>query len=679
MASEVNLQEFVAGFILEADEHLHSVNHNLVLVSEALRAGRLEPRAVRELFRSFHTIKGLASMVGAGPIVDISHELEGLLRTADRAGGQLSEVALDLLVKGTQVIEERVKSIPKVGVSGIQKISSRLIQELIHLQSSDLPKTKPSAGQDLQLPKEILSSLTVGDREQVLQGLAAHRKLILVDFEPSPENMAVGLNITTIRERIHKIAELIKVAPHSAVRAPTGIAFYLLILTELNLEDIATVLGVSGNAINEVEVKEPVASDEEKALLSILEEDDFEDQTSSTESESASVRVNIRKLDEVLERLSELIVTRSKLTKITEKMSAKGIDTRELNAIVSENGRQLKRLRTAVTQARMVSLAELLQRLPLVVRGLTKDLGKSIDVFIQAGSAEVDKAVADKIFPAIIHIIRNSVDHAIESKTERKNSGKDETGVITVHCEDSSGTALTITIKDDGRGIDREAVARKSGQPVANKNEELLKQICTPGLSTREDVSLTSGRGMGMDIVKKTLEMLGGSLSLSTQEGKGTVFILRVPVSITIIDVMSFISGGQVFVAPVAMIDEILEVDPTRLSLSPSITGHGPQPRLLSRRGETIPFLVLESVLKNQPEQTIPSRAIVVNQLNGAVAFGIDRMLGQQEVVIRPLDDSLIRTKGMNGATDLGDGHPTLVLDLASLGAEYASTAEVHL
>lgn len=679
MASGSSMQEFVTGFIMESEEHLHSINKNLVAVAQALNGGRLDPRSVRELFRSLHTIKGLASMVGAGPIVDISHEMEGILRTADRSGGQLTEAALDLLLVGTKAIEERIGIVSKHGVSGIPKAPARLLADLIQFQSSAQPQLKAKSSAELNLPEEILRSMSASDTEQAQQGIATHRKLILIDFEPSPERAAQGLNITSVRERLAKIAELVKVAPHASGSAPTGIAFYLLVLSDLSPSDVANALSLALEAVCEVQPKEISSIVVDHSEQPAFEDDLFETENTSTDLENSSIRVDIRKLDEVLERLSELIVTRSKLTKIVAKLSAAGADTRELNTVVAENGRQLKRLRAAITEARMVSLSELLQRLPLVVRGLTKSSDKKVDIFIQAGSAEVDKAVADKIFPAIVHIIRNSVDHAIESKAQRKKSGKDETGVITVNCDDSSGTTLTITIKDDGTGIDREAVARKCGQSVAKTNDELLRQICTPGLSTREDVTLTSGRGMGMDIVKKTVEMLGGGMALQTAEGTGTTFTIRVPVSITIVDVLSFESAGQIFVAPVAMIDEIVEVDPEKLPPSPALNKSGPQPRLLNRRGDTIPFLVLDSVLNNRPDQIIPNRALVVNQLNGAVAFGVDRMLGQQEVVIRPLDDSLVRTRGMNGAADLGDGFPTLVLDLASLGAEFATTPEVKL
>ena len=189
-----------------------------------------------------------------------------------------------------------------------------------------------------------------------------------------------------------------------------------------------------------------------------------------------------------------------------------------------------------------------------------------------------------------------------------------------------------------------------------------------PGLSTRDGVTQTSGRGMGMDIAKKTVEMLGGRLSLQSTPGTGSTFILRVPVSVTIIDVFSFIADGQTFVAPVSTIEEIIEIDQERMVRSPVPQSRGPRPLLVQRRDDTIPLLSLGSLLKKEHGTKVPPKALVVRQSGRAIAFGVDRMLGQQEVVVRPLDENLFRLPGMAGATDLGDGRPTLVLDLLTLG-----------
>lgn len=663
MGGRVDLKEFVAGFILEADEHLHSVNSNLVATTEALKQGRAEPRAVRELFRSLHTIKGLASMVEAEPIVDLAHEMEGILRAADRAGGRISEKALDLLVQGTRAIEERVQAISKVGVSGIPKASTQMLEALALVQDGPSRASKAS-DHVLSLPDDVLRVLSASDCEQAVQAIKGGKRAIVIEFQPSPAKAEKGLNITFMRERIAKLGELIKVVPRSSPGAPTGIGFSLLLATGASDLEISDALEGAADSIQAIEATEPAAAALESEALS-----DTEEAPEWLTSDQSSIRVDIRRLDEALERLSELVVTRSKLARVSATLGASGADTRELNAIIAENSRQLKRLRAAITQARMVPLADLFQRLPLVARGLTRDSDKSVNVELQAGTAEVDKAVADRIFPAVVHLVRNAIDHGIEPVAERKLANKPDAATLSVVCDDSSGTSLVVTVSDDGRGIDREAVARKAGRPVAKNDEELLRQIVMPGLSTRGDVTHTSGRGMGMDIVMRAIELLGGTLMLKTVEGKGTTFSIRVPVSVTIVDVLSFVSGDQVYVVPVAMIDEIIEVEPSRLVESPVPGQKGPRPKLIQRRDEAIPLLDLDSLLKHATDGGLPTRALVVNHGRRAIAFGVDRMLGQQEVVVRPLDDVLVRAPGMAGATDLGDGRPTLVLDLATLGA----------
>ncbi|MGE0528127.1 MAG: chemotaxis protein CheA [Bdellovibrionales bacterium] len=674
MSSPVDLKEFVAGFIVEAEEYLHTINRNLVTVSESIKKGKPEPRAIRELFRSLHTIKGLASMVGAEPIVDLSHEMEGLLRVADRAGGRLAEPFLDLLLQGTRAIEERVRVVSKSGVAATPAAPPELLDELALAQSH--AHSSQSSAMELALPGEIQRTLSASEREQMVQARQSGRKIVLLEFQPSVERADAGLNITSLRERLGKCGDLVKVIPRSSPTAPTGISFVLLLITDADNERLSLASGLPLDGIMDVEPAPgpapgpaPDRHSDAGADASFDPSRPLNDLEEWVPSGEASVRVDIRRLDEVLEQLSGLVVTRSKLTRVAADLYARGVDTRELNAVITENVRQLRRLRASVMKARMVPLSELLQRLPLVVRGLTKDTGKSVNVVVHGGSAEVDKAVADKIFPAIIHLVRNAVDHAIEPRLERRSVGKPEAGTLQILSDDSSGTNLVLTVKDDGRGIDRISVARRAGLEEARSEDELLQQIAIPGLSTKEGATHTSGRGMGVDIVKRTVESLGGVLSLSTEKGHGTSFTLRVPVSVTILDVFSFTSGDHVFATPVAMVDEIIEVNGKKLATSPAPEQKGPTLRLIERRGESIPFVCLQAVLEKKTGNMESPKALVVNQHRGAFAFGVDRILGQQEVVLRPVDHNLLHVSGLAGATDLGDGKPTLVLDLASLGA----------
>ena len=376
-------------------------------------------------------------------------------------------------------------------------------------------------------------------------------------------------------------------------------------------------------------------------------------------------------------------------------------------------------------RARMVPVRELLERLPLVVRGITRTSGKKVRVDIEGGGAgfaggggtregrsigdlELDKSVADRVFPALVHLVRNAVDHGIETPPERVRLGKPEEATIRVSCFERSNRQLEVAISDDGRGIDAEKLARKAGREVPKTEAALLDLLTVRGLSSRDEATTTSGRGLGMDIVKRiAVDQLGGELLLQTRPGAGG----HPPVSCgapedtdlelsrgengrervntmasidgvsneatpsgdlmrTIVDAFSFICGKQPFVVPVAAIEEILDVEPARLVRAPG----GRDLRLLQRRGETVPLVALDRVLDMEAPSGGRRKALIVRRNAEPFAFEVDRMLGQQEVVVRPLEDPLVRVPGVTGSTDLGDGLPTLVLDLISLTGSLAQS-----
>jgi two-component system chemotaxis sensor kinase CheA len=315
----------------------------------------------------------------------------------------------------------------------------------------------------------------------------------------------------------------------------------------------------------------------------------------------------------------------------------------------------------------MVSVAQLLERVPILVRGMSKSSGKQVRLRIDAGRAELDKGVAERIFPAILHLVRNAVDHAIESPEERKRLGKPAEGTISIHCFERADNQLELTVRDDGAGIDRERVARKAGKAVPHDDEGLLGLITQPGLSTQEVANSRSGRGMGMDIVRRTtVEMLGGELSMESRPSLGTSFTLRIPLSISILDALSLVCGSQTFVVPLGSIDEIVELSSAHIVQAPAPVKRAAPVCLLRQRGDEIPLVSLSALFEFE-RAPVANSAIVVRRGAERFAFAVDKMLTQQEVVIRPLEDPLVKVRGITGTTDLGDGLPTLVLDLISL------------
>ncbi|HEY0468540.1 MAG TPA: chemotaxis protein CheW [Polyangiaceae bacterium] len=679
MTGTADLKEFIAAYLVEAEEHLTVANTQLLAIESAQRDGETNPRAVRETFRSLHTIKGLSAMVGIEPVVAIAHRMENFLRDSDRSGGALPQPAIDALLRGVRAIEQRVAALSR-GDSAAAP-SDELLTTLDSLGFAAAP-VRPARAAVLDLDPALLAKLAPFEVEQLLRGIAAGQRALRAEFSPSPELAARGLTINSVRTRLGSVADIVRVLPRAvpvSPQAPGGLCFVLLLLTRSSDEMIAEAVGLSGASIHNIarDLPEPAArSDVDPAILAAA--DGGEDGKLDVHLRRGIVRVDVSRLDDAMEGLSALIVTRFRLTRSIAALTERGVNTRELSEIMNDNARQLRDLRAAIVRVRMVPVSELLERLPLLVRGLRRATNRAVRLELEAGNAELDKSVSERLFPVIVHLVRNAVDHAIETPDERLRRNKPEEGLLRISCSARGSTRLEITVSDDGRGIDRALVAKRAGRATPNDDAGLLDLLCIAGLSTRDIVTTTSGRGMGMEIVKRTIvDELGGELELHSQVGQGTTFTLRVPLTISIVDAFSFECGDQRFVVPVTMVDEIIEVDPNALVQVPANDDGWPWRDIVSRRGVAVPMIQLAHVFRIKTGQKRGSKAIVVRRGGAPVAFAVDRMLGQQEVVIRPINDVLARAPGVSGATDLGDGRPTLVLDLVALSTSLGSVPQL--
>jgi two-component system chemotaxis sensor kinase CheA len=670
LSAGVDLKDFLAGFLAEAEDHLTQVNGNLLAVEDSLSRKEASPRAVRDLFRSMHTIKGLSGMVGIEPIVDISHAMETLLRNADNAGGRLSADALDLLMKGAAAIEERVRSL---GRGNPAKPASKPLLDSFGALEVEVGGVGTRVEASLELDATLVAKLTPAELEHIKTGVAAHKRALRVDFTPSPTRTD-DLNITSVRERVSKVAEIVRVLPISVAEtasAPGGLSFVLLVVTDGDDATLAAAAGAAPEAVVPL-----TRADTPPPEVFAEEEPDEADAASGARGNF--VRVDVARLDDSLEALSALVVNRFKLVRSMGELSSRGADVRELAVIVAESGRQIRELRSAIMRMRMVSVRSLLERVPLLVRGLGRATKKSVQLAMNTGDAALDKSVAERVFPAIVHLIRNAVDHGIESPSVRRAMGKSEEGTIRITAHQRSNSQLELVIEDDGRGMNRKEVAQRARAPVPKNDIQLLDLITRSGVSTAEKVTTTSGRGLGMDIVKRVVVAeLGGELVLETTENKGTVFRLRIPLSITIVDAFTFLCGGERFVTPVAAIEEIVDVDAARVVKVPR-SRRGRETKLIERRGQAVPLFSLDDMfgLTSSTTLDVARKALVVRRRADLLAFEVERMLGQQEVVVRPLADPLVRVAGVSGATDLGDGKPTLVVDLATLGDSLLAARE---
>jgi two-component system chemotaxis sensor kinase CheA len=682
MSDPLDKKGFVAGYLIEAEEHLRLTNGNLLAADAALRKKEPQARLVRELFRSLHTLKGLSAMVGVEPIVELAHEMEAILRIAERTTGQLSKQGVQLLLDGVHAIETRVAAFARGEI--VPVAPAALIQALFSVQgvASDIQELEPPS---VALEPELSNKLTRIERTQIAEGMAQGRHAIRIEYAASGVRAAEGVSITTVRERLGKIAEIVKVIPRSVPKsehAPGGLVFTLLVLSDADVAQLAEAAHVELNALTVLSVKEDTRTRSAPSSYveppsgvpfepaGAWESDGSADADLSGEApfRTTSIRVDVERLDDAMENLSELVVTRCRMARAVARLHEQGINVRELSSIVNDNAQQLRQLRACIMRARMVPVRELLERVPLIVRSMSQSTGKLVRLDLENCATELDKAVGERIFPAIVHLVRNAIDHAIEPPHLRRQLGKPEEGCVTVSCHEHSNTELELRVSDDGCGLDIKQIATKAGRPEPQNNEELLELITLPGLSTVEHPTSNSGRGMGMEIVKRiAVGALGGTLSLETTAQVGTSFTLRIPLTLSIVDSFAFICGSQTFVVPVSMIEEIVELTPAHVFSVPGKEGRRAPLQMLHRRGETIALLPLAELLAMEGATERPSKALVVRRNHELFAFGVDRVLGQQETVIRPLADPLVSVSGVTGATDLGDGRPTLVLDLVDL------------
>ncbi|HEX4423037.1 MAG TPA: ATP-binding protein [Kofleriaceae bacterium] len=668
MSERVDLREFVGAFVVEAEELVAAANASLLDIEAGSAAGTAKPKAVRDLFRALHTIKGLASMIGVEPIVEIAHALETLLRTADRAGGQLGRAAIDVSLQGVLAIAERVRAVAENRAPA--SVPERLIEAIAATEANaDTVTVTPSAGSVWD------ARLSASERQQLAPALRGTTSAWTLAFLPSDHNASRGVTIATVRARLAELGEIVKVVPRTlrdAAGAQTGLAFDILVVSTAPIEALAEAAATTPAEV--VALAPPPAEPAGAGPAVELAGPGLEVTEDAAPIGRAVVRVELSRLDELQDQLSLLIVSRFRIERELAAHAALGHDVRRLREVVELQARQLRDLRRALLKARMVRVAEVFEPLTLLVRSVARSSHKDVRLELDTRDTELDKAVADRLLPAMVHLVRNAVDHAIEPPSDRAAAGKPTTGTIRVSCTQIAGNQLELTIEDDGRGIDRAEIARRARRSIES-DDALLDVLATPGFSTRDTVTRTSGRGIGMDIVRRiAVRDLGGDLALTTRPGLGTRFTMRVPLTIAIIDVFSFECGNQTFVVPVAAIDEIFEltdagVTPPRATPAGRAAGPavaGPIVSLLERRGAAMPLLSLGAVLAID-DGTRARKALVTRRNGEPVAFAVDRMLGRYEVVVRSIDDPLVDVPGIAGATDLGDGRPTLVLDLGEL------------
>jgi two-component system chemotaxis sensor kinase CheA len=657
----IDLSQFHEVFFEESFEGLE------IMEAELLDLDFKSPgeEEINKIFRAAHSIKGGSGSFGFNEITGFTHVLETLLDEVRAGKHELNQEEVNLLLTSVDCLREMLRAAKDktdVDEAHIQYIQSELEKALGNESTSqdsgeDLAANESSLGSGWQIkfipnmdlyqtgndPLRIFRELEeLGDlsSEANVDGLPPFNEY---DAEECYMSWNLTLKGEVSEEQVKEVFEWVEDE------------------CDLTITQIASEISDQPSANSEADLKEAEPAEERRA-------DDRRkiERRGASGGESSSIRVNIDKIDALINMVGELVITQSMLSQFGEDFDVKNID--KLNDGLKQLERNTRELQENVMQIRMLPISFSFNRFPRLVHDLSSTLNKKIELKLSGESTELDKTVMEKIGDPLVHLVRNSLDHGIEMPEDRIAAGKPETGTIHLNAYHEGGN-IVIDIEDDGAGLNKERILNKAiERGIVKENERLTDDqinalIFHAGFSTAEVVSDVSGRGVGMDVVKRNIHDLGGVVEVKSEEGKGSVFTIRLPLTLAILDGQLIRVGSQTYIVPLISIIESLQV---KAADTKSIAGDAEVYRL---REDYIPILRLHSIFNIQCDSTkLDNGLLVVVEAEGQkVGLFVDDLLAQQQVVIKSLETNYQKVEGVSGATILGDGTVAMILDVSSL------------
>ena len=621
-------------FRIEAGEHLDALDTTLLDFET-------EPHEehVATLFRSMHTVKGMAAAMGYRAVERIAHDLESLL---DRVRGGEAVAHHELVTRL---------------FAGTAKLRSAVEAAML---AHDEPVSRHLAG---------AGSPVDGSRLEIaeIDPLTGLLKSVDVEYEPTP---AVRMSTATEACLVH--VRLTADCPLKGVRA-------LLVLARLEalgsvrsadppqsrwndeqFDGAFEVTLLTAAPADVIEASARAAGDVARVIVSAMP---ARPAGSAADPALTTVRVERKRLDSLLDLVGELVVTRDRLLRVAEESDSSS--TRVLTRVAQDTARLITAVHDEVLQARLVPIGQVFERFPRLVRDIARDLGKDVRFVMEGREIELDRSLLDAIGDPLMHLLRNALDHGIENPENRRAAGKSPTGTLTIRAV-RDRAAVILQVEDDGRGIDRLAILRRAHQhglvsPGITQitDDDLLQVLAHPGFSTARAVTAISGRGVGVDVVATRVRSLGGTLALETLEGEGSVFSLRVPVTLAIMRALLVVVEGSTYALPAAHVIEAMEF--TDEILLPTTDYES-----IRLRDEVLPLLHVRERF-HRPRRESDSHVVVVEVAGRRTALVVDAVVAQLDIVVKPYQAVKGSAQWFSGATVLGDGTPALIVDLGRL------------
>jgi two-component system, chemotaxis family, sensor kinase CheA len=631
----MDLSQYAELFLAESREHLSACNQ-LLLEWERRPAA---PEPVGGIFRAVHTVKGMAATMGYARVADLAHRMENLLDHLRRGGRPPSDDTLQLLFRATDALEQAVD----LAVAGRERDANvetvvvdldRAVAELAPSAARpSSPGGAPAAAPDL--PPPLPGPVGAGRLIRVVLRLEAPLK---------------GGRAMLIVRKAQSLGGVHGITPAPAAFEAEDFdgRFAFRLETSASPEDIDGAI----RSVGDVE-RVTVGEDESRAprVEGALEA-----------GRTRHIRVDLRRLDVLMDLIGELVTARGRLNELAAQWRDPAIDD-----VAIQISRLSADLQAEIIQARMTPVWQVFDRFPRLVRDLARQLGKPVAFRVEGKEIELDRAILDELGDPLVHLLRNAVDHGIEAPAERRKNGKKIEGevVLTAVRERSS---VAISIADDGRGIDRGRVLEKAkreglvdARAEALSDDQLLRVLARAGFSTAETVTSVSGRGVGIDVALTKIRALGGSIEIRTELGKGTTFVLRLPVTLAIVRALIAAVGPERYALPLTYVAETVEFGAVAMT-----TMEGREAMVLRER--VVPLVHLRRLLGVSGEAPPMRRPVIVLELGDRRAgVVVDGMLGQQEIVVKGFEAPHGTLPVFSGATIMGDGVPALILDAAGL------------
>ncbi len=681
----MDLSQYLEMFIDETKEHLQNLNDQ-VLVLEA------EPDnidTINEIFRAAHSLKGMAGTMGFKRMQRLTHDMENVFSEIRNGKMSVTPDLVDIVFKCLDAIEEYLDCIINTSDEGENDND-----ELINMLNACLKaEGAPEPEKKVQPEEKTEADSADGDKRKFLHiDIADFEKNAIIEAKAKNLNV-YGVTVYIDENCILKAAraflvfkglenkgEIIKSVPgvQDIEDEKFDFDFSMLIISDKSLEEIKKII------TNVSEIKEVVIENYEipsdANVVSSVQEEEKEPEKEETKKKKTtpaktgkpvanrSVRVDIEKLDVLMNLVSELIIAKNGLVSVSNQEDSK-TSMQSFNEQIEYLERITTNLHESVMKVRMVPIESVVNRFPRMIRDLSKKLGKEMELIMTGEDTELDRTVIDEIGDPLMHMLRNSADHGLEPTIDRLKLGKPQVGTIQLNAY-QDGNNVTIEVIDDGAGIDVEKVkasALKKGTITEEQAEmmtekEAIDLLFRPAFSTSEKITDVSGRGVGLDVVKNKIEGLGGDVEVSTKLGEGTKFTVRLPLTLAIIQALMVEVRQEKYAIPLNSIVTIEDVATNDIK-------YVQQKEVINLRGTVIPLVRLDEVLDCPPRDEEPENLVVVIVKKGDKQTGlvIDNLLGQQEIVIKPLGKYINIHRMISGATILGDGEVALIIDSNAL------------